>query len=85
MEHLFPYWRRSLYEMPRDIMHFRHATGTTGWSMASQAWFFAWCLFDHEQITASEHARWVRFGQHCRAWESRSLKSDETASSSPEP
>ncbi len=62
-EHLFPYWRKRLAAWPREVWEARRHPHSSGWSMATQAGWFADLLFNAGEMTAREYRRWQKFEQ----------------------
>jgi len=68
-EHLFPYWRERLDRWPTTVFEWRHHRYTTGWSMATQQFFFAEALFRQGQLTREQFRRFLRFERRVRRWD----------------
>lgn len=58
---LHPYWRAQLKQWVHNALYYRHARGTTGWSMATDGYDFARWLFRDGQLSRGELKRYFRF------------------------
>jgi hypothetical protein len=68
-EHLYPYWRERLKNWIKEVYGFRHARYTSGWSSATQGFFFAELLHRECQISESEFQRYARLDKRVQRWE----------------
>lgn len=71
--HLFPYWRRRLAAWPREVFEMRRHPHSSGWSMATQAGWFADLLFKAGQMGNAEYRRWQRFEQRILRWDANKI------------
>jgi len=68
-EHLFPYWRKELADWIREVYYWRHHQYTTGWSMATQGFWFARYLFMNGQMSRDTFRRYWKFNQRVQRWD----------------
>ena len=68
-EHLYSYWRERLKDWVSEVYRFRHARYTTGWSMATQGFFFAEMLHKEGQLSTNDFERYARLDKRIQRWE----------------
>jgi hypothetical protein len=65
------HWFKQLRQWPAEVFNWRHATNTTGWSVATAGLSFAIMLHRAGNLDTEEFRRYCKFNRRVRAWDRR--------------